>query len=143
MADVTSGGGLVPVNPDELKKLVVALKRGGGGGLEVPMPFVHEIFLIECRIAGTMHVEDIQRKTDALEKGSILRFQREGDNHYDSLAIQILNEQGERIGYVPRNKNEVLARLMDGGKLIFGQVEEKELVGDWLKISIKVYMKDI
>ena len=68
---------------------------------------------------------------------------READNKFDSLAIQILNEQDERIGYVPREKNEVLARLMDGGKLVFGQVQSKELIGDWVKIVIKVFLKDV
>ncbi len=144
MADVpgATGGGLVPVSADELRGLAIAIKREGGG-LTVPMPFVREIFLIECRIAGTTHVEDIDQKTALLAEGSILKFMREADNKFDSLAIPILNEQDERIGYVPREKNEVLARLMDGGKLVFGQVQSKELIGDWVKIVIKVFLKDV
>ena len=144
MADVSStgGGGLVPISTDELHKLTIAIKDSGGG-LAIPMPFVREIFLIECRIAGTTHVEDIDQKTASLAEGSVLKFMREADNKFDSLAIQILNEQNERIGYVPREKNEVLARLMDGGKLVFGQVQSKEQVGDWLKIVIKVFLKDV
>jgi len=88
-------------------------------------------------------VENIDAKTAALEPGSILKFLRESDNKYDALAIQILNDRGERIGYVPRDKNEVLARLMDGGKLIYGQVQGKELIDDWWKIKIKIFLKDV
>lgn len=47
------------------------------------------------------------------------------------------------IGYVPRAKNEILARLMDAGKRVFGKVEEKWNTGEWVNISIKVYMMDV
>ena len=121
---------------------IVSAFTGSGGGL-VPLPHIHEIFLIDCRIAGTTHVEDIDDKTADIDKGTLLMFRREKDNQYDNLAIQILNSKKERIGYVPKAKNEILARLMDAGKLIFGRVEEKEKVEDWIKISIKVFMKDV
>ena len=135
----TSGGGMIPI---EAWKKIVSAFNGGGGGL-VPLPHIHEIFLIDCRIAGTTHVEDIDDKTADIDKGTLLMFRREKDNQYDNLAIQILNGKKERIGYVPKAKNEILARLIDAGKLIFGRVEEKEKVNDWIKISIKVFMKDV
>ena len=135
----TSGSGMIPI---EAWEKIVSAFTGSGGGL-VPLPHIHEIFLIDCRIAGTTHVEDIDDKTADIDKGTLLMFRREKDNQYDNLAIQILNSKKERIGYVPKAKNEVLARLMDAGKLIFGRVEEKEKVDDWIKISIKVFMKDV
>ena len=135
----TSGSGMIPI---EAWEKIVSAFSGSGGGL-VPLPHIHEIFLIDCRIAGTTHVEDIDDKTADIGKGTLLMFQREKDNQYDNLAIQILNSKKERIGYVPKAKNEILARLMDAGKLIFGRVEEKEKVDDWIKISIKVFMKDV
>ncbi len=55
----------------------------------------------------------------------------------------ILNEKGEKLGYVPRQKNEVLARLMDAGKLVFGKAEKQEWVESWLKIDIRTYMRDM
>ena len=140
MADMENQGGLVKLDPAGLSKLKQVLGEAGKG---FPMPYVREIFLLECRIAGTMHVEEIGRKTAGVTEGTLLQFLREESNKVDSLAIQILNEQGERIGYVPREKNEVLARLMDAGKLIFGQVVSKEKLGDWTKIIIRVLMKDV
>ena len=135
----TSGSGMIPI---EAWEKIVSAFTGSGGGL-VPLPHIHEIFLIDCRIVGTTHVEDIDDKTADIDKCTLLMFRREKDNQYDNLAIQILNGKKERIGYVPKAKNEILARLMDAGKLIFGRVEEKEKVDDWIKISIKVFMKDV
>lgn len=127
---------MIPV--DNWSKIMSSFDAGG-----MPMPFVKEIFLIECSVAGTGYVEDIEAKTQDVDTGSLLAFRREPHNKHDQLAIQILNAKNQRIGYVPRAKNEILARLMDGGKLLFGRVEDKMTFGDWLKISIKVYLRDL
>ena len=64
----TSGGGMIPI---EAWEKIVSAFNGGGGGL-VPLPHIHEIFLIDCRIAGTTHVEDIDDKTADIDKGTLL-----------------------------------------------------------------------
>lgn len=130
------GQGLIPV--ENWGKIVGAF---GGDGL--PLPFVKEIFLIECDIAGTTHIADIADKTADLGPGTLLAFRREPDNPHDELAIQILNSRSERIGYVPRDRNDVLARLMDGGKLLFGRVESKQPRGTWLRIGVKIFLRDL
>ncbi len=109
----------------------------------VPMPFLKEIFLMECRIAGTSHVPEIQERTQDIQAGNLVQFRREAANPADSLAILILNGKGEKIGYVPREKNEVLARLMDAGKYLFGKVEDKSQLGDYVRIVIRTYMQDV
>lgn len=137
MSDTTSSSiGIIPV--EKWEKIASSFNKGG-----LPMPFVHEIFLIDCRIAGTTHVDDIDAKTADIGNGTLLTFLREKENKYDNLAILILNEKNEKIGYIPKEKNEILARLMDAGKLIFGRVEEKTKIDDWIKITIKIYMRDI
>ncbi|HSW35021.1 MAG TPA: HIRAN domain-containing protein [Candidatus Limnocylindrales bacterium] len=61
-----------------------------------------------------------------------------------TTSIMILERRkGQKLGYIPRAKNEVLARLMDAGKLVFGKIEGLEKFNKWLKISIRVYMKDM
>jgi len=107
----------------------------------MPQPFVQEIFLMECHIAGTTHV-DIKAIEPDLIINEPLIFRRETDNKYDELAILILDKKERKIGYVPMAKNEVIARLMDAGKLIFGKIENKEWHGNWLKVVIKVFMRD-
>ena len=101
----TSGGGMIPI---EAWEKIVSAFSGSGGGL-VPLPHIHEIFLIDCRIAGTTHVEDIDDKTADIDKGTLLMFRREKDNQYDNLAIQILNSKKERIGY-PHSRGREAAR---------------------------------
>lgn len=70
-------------------------------------------------------------------------MKRENNNEHDELAIMILTRNSDKLGYVSRSKNEVLTRLMDSGKLIFGKIEDKCWKGSWLKLDIKIYLRDI
>jgi len=126
----------VPIDP-----ALLALIHGSfqlDGALK---PFAREIMLIECHIAGTSHM-DLKGVEEALKPGDVLPLLREPDNAYDGLAIRIMDEEGHHLGYVPRAKNEALARLMDAGKLLFGRIEEKAWQGEWLKVDIRVFLRD-
>jgi hypothetical protein len=121
---------------------ILALIRGAfdaGGGLR---PFAREIMLIECQVAGTSH-RDLKNIEPQLNTDAILPLRRQPDNQYDPMAIMILDEQGHHLGYVPREKNEVLARLMDAGKLLFAVLLAKEWRGDWLRIEARVLLRDL
>lgn len=128
--------GIAVIDPAKL-----ALIKGSFGKNGLPLPFVTEIFLLQCHVAGTGY-KDVESIEPGLNKGHVLTFKRDANNKYDKLAIAIYDEAGNNIGYVPRDKNEVLARLMDGGKLIFGKIKEKQWVNSWLQIDIKIYMRD-
>lgn len=121
---------------------MLAILKGSftDGGL--PKPFIKEIFLLHCNVAGTsfLELEDIE---ETLLINDILILKREPNNQYDKLAVLILDQNGNKLGYIPKEKNEVLARLMDAGKLIFVKLEAKEWQGSWLKLTIRVYMRDI
>jgi len=120
---------------------ILSLFRGGtGGGL--PVPFEQNIYLTDAHVAGTTHVPNIRELEPALIIGERLSFQREPDNAADPLAILIKNAAGEKLGYLPRAKNEIPARLMDAGKLLYGVIEGKEFHGEWLKITMKVWLND-
>lgn len=128
---------LVPIDPK-----ILAILRGSFGKDGMPMPFMREIFLLECNIAGTsfLDLEDVEKR---LSMKDTLMFLREPDNQHDHLAIVIHDQKGNKLGYVPQAKNEVLARLMDAGKLIFGVLEHKKWHGDWLRLDIRIYMRDL
>ncbi len=111
-----------------------------GGGLSAP--FAKEIFLIECHVAGTSHVP-IRQIEPTLTPGGSLVLRREPGNPHDELAILILTEGGEKLGFIPRDRNEVLARLMDAGKFLFARLESKEWQGDWLHVSARVFLRDV
>ena len=83
-------------------------------------PFSREIFLLDIVVAGTTHCPEIDK--------------------HDENAIAIFYEK-TRIGYVPRELNLVISRLMDAGKAFFCRIETVELVNDyWVKIDAKIYM---
>lgn len=112
------------------------------GGLDIGKPFSKEIFLIEVHIAGTTHVDNIDLLEPKLIEGTEVRFFREPENPYDNKAIVVKDKDGNKLGYIPRDKNEIISRLMDAGKLVYGKVKTKEKIDDWVKIEMEVYLKD-
>ena len=127
---------LVPIDP-----AMLALMRGSFNKDGALQPFAREIMLIDCHIAGTTH-RDVKSVEPNLLPGAMLPLKREPDNNHDSLAIMIFDEKGHHLGYIPRVKNEAIARLMDAGKLLFARLETKEWHGDWLRVEARVYMRD-
>ena len=85
-------------------------------------------------------MDDIESK---LTKNQLLMLKREPKNKNDDKAILILTEDGQKLGYVPKEKNEVLSNLMDVGKLLFGRLDEKSWMGTWLRLDIQVFLRDI
>jgi hypothetical protein len=105
------------------------------GGLAFDV-FSKEITLLDCLVSGTSfrYLEDIEPE---LAVGSKLQLKREVKNEHDGFAVAVwLNK--EKIGYLPKAKNETVARLMDAGKEVFASVTDKEWEGTWLKINVKV-----
>jgi len=128
---------MVKIDPKYLEIIRTSLDKTG-----LPKPFVQEVELLNCNIAGTTFIdlEDIEPK---LKKHQLLVLKREPKNEYDDNAILILTEDGQKLGYVPQEKNEVLSNLMDAGKLLFGKLNEKTWVDDWLKLDVQVYLRDL
>ncbi|MDR1896507.1 MAG: HIRAN domain-containing protein [Prevotellaceae bacterium] len=110
-----------------------------GGDLALPGD---EILSLECVVAGTTFIKNLNEIELKLEKGQTLDLVREADNKYDSFAIAIYNSNGEKLGYIPRNKNEMLARLMDAGKWFYAKIQDKVWEGSWLKIDLEIYLKE-
>ena len=110
---------------------------------DLPVPFQQDIFLQECHVAGTMHIDDILIKAKDVDVGTALVLKREPKNEHDELAILVETVGGEKLGYVPRKHNPILARLMDAGKLLTAKVVHKELEDHWLNIRIAIDMKDL
>ena len=128
---------IVNIDPKYLEIIRTSLDKTG-----LPKPFVQEVELLNCNIAGTtfLNLEDIEPK---LKKHQLLVLKREPKNEYDDNAILILTEDGQKLGYVPQEKNEVLSNLMDAGKLLFGKLDEKTWVDNWLKLDVQVYLRDL
>ena len=125
-------GGLIVVNPG----LLAALSKGQ---LNIDV-FKKEILVLECLVAGTSF-----RKLNEIEAELVntvqLEIKREGQNEFDEFAIA-LHYKDTKVGYIPKDKNEVIARLMDAGKSFYATIAAKEWEGNWLRLDVKVYMKD-
>ncbi len=127
---------------DKKEAGLIGLFHGKGGNLDVPKPFERDIFLFDTHVAGTSFIEGIQELEPHLNEGDRLDFFREPENFHDAKAIVIKNANGVKVGYVPKADNAVFSRLMDAGKLLFARIAEKEMLGKWLKIEIKVFLHD-
>ena len=121
---------------------ILAATDTQGASLSVPVPFQNKIVIFESmRIAGTTHIGDIDDIANKLSIESELRLVREKDNLVDCWAIRVFS--GEiPIGYVPADCNEVLARLMDGGKALSATLVSKEKLGRWNKLHMEVILDD-
>lgn len=114
----------------------------GASTLSVPMPFESKIVLFESiRIAGTSHAPGIDATMHQIPNDAPFDLVREPDNPADGWAIRV-EHGGRKIGYIPADKNELLARLMDGGKTIRGVLVSSELQGNWWKVHVEVILVD-
>lgn len=129
---------LTNTNQNELLHLL----HGKNHEIILPMPFEKDIFLFDTHVAGTSHIEGMTELEPYLNISDRLEFFREPDNPYDKQAITIKTANGTKIGYVPKVDNLIFSRLMDAGKLLFGKISEKEQKGNWLIISIKIYLHE-
>ena len=115
--------------------------------MRIALPFNKEIFLLKTHIAGVMYVRGIKKMAKQLSEGDELRLVREPKNPYDMWAIVIKNAANRKIGYIPRSRNEIIARLMDGGmrfKAVVDLVQfhaEEDMTEKYaLTILVSVYM---
>ena len=110
--------GLSPVDVTG-SSLTAAMHTGFGIGT----PFTREIRLKSMQAIVGMRFQggalDLIRD---LKPGSRITFIHELENQYDRNAVMALDEQGRKLGYIPRMENAILSALMDAGKYIYGIV---------------------
>ena len=122
---------------------LIRAKHAGRGELDQVKPFQKDIFLFETYVAGTSHVEGIEDLEPYINPGDRLELFRDEENNYDHMAIEIKNQDGMKLGYVPRKDNVVFSRLMDAGKMLYCKVKKTSYKGSWLKINIEIYLHEI
>ena len=136
----TSGGGILPINTDGM--FIDTASSNGQNGLSLPLPFQQKIVLIpNTRVAGTTHVQNIDEIVEGLNIDDVLELLREKENTADPYAILVLSK-GVKIGYICADCNEILARLMDGGKSLEARLTSIEKIGNWNKLGLEVYLND-
>jgi hypothetical protein len=105
-------------------------------------PYEHNIYLQEMYIAGTGHVPNTESLKESVNIGDLVSLFREPNNPYDKNAIVIETRDGMKLGYVPMTNNLVFARLMDGGKFLFGEITKKTSLNLPLRFNVKIFMRD-
>jgi hypothetical protein len=89
----------------------------------IALPFGQDIFLLETHVAGLRYY-DIKNLPTPPQLTDVLLLRREPDNVHDELAIEVLTVMAQKLGYLPKFRNPVLARLMDAGKLLVAEVAQ-------------------
>ncbi len=123
------------VKKEELLSLVEETGLGS-----IIKPLIREIHLFDAFVAGTSHLAD-KSVLDTIRVADELILRRE-DSKFDSHAVLILTESGQRLGYVPEKDNTVFARLMDAGKLLKARITGIEQLGSFTRISVGIYLID-
>ncbi|MET0412467.1 MAG: HIRAN domain-containing protein [Polyangiaceae bacterium] len=88
--------------------------RSADDALEIPLLF---------RVAGEEHYPG----SSIVEVGEELQLVREPTNDYDANAVMVQKSDGTKLGYVPRQYSELVARLVGQG-LALHPVAERRLV---------------
>lgn len=121
---------------------IISVLNSIDGGLDIGKPFSKQIYLISASVAGAYYVDNIHDLLEEIKIGDKLHFIREPENKYDNLAIVVKDKNNNKLGFVPRNKNPILARLMDAGKLIYGTVKAASDDDNYINIEMEIYMHD-
>lgn len=106
---------------------------GAGGGPERSLPLVES-----TAVAGTRHVPGVRSLAEGLAPGDELALVRDRRNPYDPWATEVRDGRGNRLGYVSCEHNEVVARLLDGGRDVAGVVGSVDQLGNWTRIQMEV-----
>lgn len=112
---------LLPANALVQQLMLLTLEKKS-----IALPFAKDIFLLETHVAGLNYYE-INTLNAPLTVAEPLLLRREPNNPHDSLAIIVLTGSSQKIGYVPRHRNPILARLMDAGKVLVAEVASLQL----------------
>ncbi len=102
--------------------------------------FRRDMLALSCMVAGTsfQSLREIEKEIIHI---AVFDLTREPTNKFDKRAIAIYYNKN-KIGYIPKEKNEVIANLMDAGKKFSAKLISKSWEGNWLKIVVEIYLND-
>jgi hypothetical protein len=126
---------------ESVDKKMLEVLRALEKGQKLPKPYGVEIYLHKTYIAGVQYY-NAKKNIENIKEGNYLVFRREPENPYDSKAIMIMDLDGDKLGYIPRDDNGIISKLMDAGKTIYGIISNKKAVDNYMSIEIKVYLRD-
>ena len=102
--------------------------------------FRRDMLALSCMVAGTSY-QSLKEIEKEIIHNAVFDLTREPTNKFDKRAIAISYNKN-KIGYIPKEKNEVIANLMDAGKKFSAKLISKSWEGNWLKIVVEIYLND-
>lgn len=125
---------------DFLKQLLL-----GGALLFVPKPSsenvpkeTREIRLSSPYIAGFQYYQGLELE-QMLKENDGLILKREPQNTHDCYAIEVFTDSN-KLGYLPREENKVIARMMDQGITVKGRiVKVNPEASPYRKVKMKLF----
>ena len=76
-----------------------------------------------------------------IRTGDALTLVREPDNRHDRNAIRV-EWRGQKLGYVPRAQNRVIAAAMDAGDRLTARVSSvNDNKNPWLRVAFEVFVE--
>lgn len=96
--------------------------------------------LEDSSVAGTGRISGIEEIVSNLVPGEHLRLQRDRENYFDTWAIKIFDNKGNRLGFVTCESNEMISRLMDGGVSTYAEFKSAETRDGWVDVRMKVFV---
>lgn len=96
--------------------------------------------LLEAPVAGFQYYEGA-RLWPLLNPGDPLTLVREPANPYDDKAV-VVYWKGDKLGYLPRSDNTVIANLMDQGRALHARLRTKiRSTNPWERLGVEVLMQ--
>lgn len=106
----------------------------------LPKRLKRPLFLLECQIHGSHYYDCLKLvKSQQLRVGQRILLRREPSNEYDKSAIEVLTTSRQKLGYVPKNVNQVIATLMDQGCYLTATIEVIHTTA-WEPVTIRIIM---
>lgn len=100
-----------------------------------------KLLLLECQIHGSHYYQCLNLvKENKLKKGEQLLLRREPHNEYDNFAIEVYNLDQQKLGYVPKHLNQVIATLMDQRCEITAMISSI-FTTEWEPVNIRLYLQ--
>jgi hypothetical protein len=106
------------------------------GSQDVPAFDTRNILLLLSPVAGLRH-HGGQRALAGVSPGDPLTLRREPLNPHDGRAVA-LYWKGEKLGYLPREDNRVIAGLLDQGAPVDAHIVGKN-AGETVEVKVELH----
>lgn len=98
------------------------------------------IKLSEFFIAGFKFYEG-NKILSNLNPGDTLNVIPETENKYDNRAIRLETQSGKKLGYIPRDSNEIPSNILKENQKLTAKIKEiYPTEPDWYKVFIELFL---